>query len=882
MSNSATFSYAQAAKGQSAVQSVQSSLAQSQAPSTTSTQSRDTAPTPSTRAPSVAVSTTSNELDGSQHTRSSSVKPDSLSLNSSDAGSVSASDKAVESSILPNQSAEKVLGGGLPQGAERRGRGQTLTSQATDAGDSKKGRKGRKGRTTEKESDQGQDQDKKESVPLKVELSEAPVPTVNIWTQRQEARAAKVKPTSSVATQPRGTNNTNAAQTDGVSNASSQDHKQRALQNDGADGAATHGKSSSGGVKPPKKDAEQSRTAGNQMSRRPAPRGARAPNGEDRQAFEAQGPIVNNTSSWPTPETAANGVKVQVNNEKPEKEEKDESGPSKPQEKKKWVTVPFVPTVTFETPMPARGSRGGRANGTRGGRDGAVRGNHPRGASTERNQDNTTMAGATSIAPPASKRASVDMHTSRDNRKPQAQAGTGRVSGEVLPASSKAEASKQTPADSDRGITSQHNLARATGPSVRADETTKLPQPARENGMHSMKDSNFQGQTNGNRNDRTRGSTRGRGGHPTVNGVGHPQSQFTQSSAGYNYQANAAFRQPNSPYVPGYTAMPFGGPFPVQTAGGHHRNRPSSGTNRSQGSARHQSSRPSYPVLSSPYDAGMFPPNSPYAAYGADPNHILSVVLSQVEYYFSIDNLCKDTYLRKFMDSQGFVPLGVIASFKRMQEIAQDYQLIRIACDNSPHIEFVVTDEGLDKVRRREQWQPWVLNMHLRHPSAQNDGPVSYRPFSSQMSYWPQLIPFAGEANPLFSPTGTDSHFSHHLNGNSATSPTSNGMNGHSRPSESQLSAAVPEFSPIGNPIMGGTNQTVFSDANANGQMLDNANGQMLDNASKKGSAVSYLGEQVGFLPNGSHKTGGMEQISHYDELTTNGINGNTHGTESY
>lgn len=214
------------------------------------------------------------------------------------------------------------------------------------------------------------------------------------------------------------------------------------------------------------------------------------------------------------------------------------------------------------------------------------------------------------------------------------------------------------------------------------------------------------------------------------------------------------------------------------------------------------------------------------------------------------------------MDSQGFVPLNIIAGFKRMQEIAADWQLIRIACDNSPHIEYVITDDGQDKVRRREQWQPWVLAMHMRHPAAQNDGPTSFRPFESHMAYWPQM--FAYSVSPMFSPTGTESHFSHYVNGNGVTSPTNSGVNGHHRSADSQLSATVPEFSPTGNPATEAAGQQIM------GTSDPQANEFKGDTIHKKGSLTSDSPSPVG-----------LEQNGQVDQSAINGVNAN-HGTEGY
>ena len=65
------------------------------------------------------------------------------------------------------------------------------------------------------------------------------------------------------------------------------------------------------------------------------------------------------------------------------------------------------------------------------------------------------------------------------------------------------------------------------------------------------------------------------------------------------------------------------------------------------------------PPVNMPYDAGMYsqPPFNYFET------NILTLVQTQIEYYFSIDNLCKDMFLRKHMDSQGLVFLNTIAQF---------------------------------------------------------------------------------------------------------------------------------------------------------------------------------------------------------------------------
>lgn len=45
------------------------------------------------------------------------------------------------------------------------------------------------------------------------------------------------------------------------------------------------------------------------------------------------------------------------------------------------------------------------------------------------------------------------------------------------------------------------------------------------------------------------------------------------------------------------------------------------------------------------------------------------VLRQQVEYYFSADNLCRDSFLRTHMDKDGFVPLALLAAFPKVRSL---------------------------------------------------------------------------------------------------------------------------------------------------------------------------------------------------------------------
>src|SRR5689334_2208693 len=80
-------------------------------------------------------------------------------------------------------------------------------------------------------------------------------------------------------------------------------------------------------------------------------------------------------------------------------------------------------------------------------------------------------------------------------------------------------------------------------------------------------------------------------------------------------------------------------------------------------------------------------------------------------------------FLRKNMDSQGYVPLSVIASFKRIKALTEDIDLLRNVCNQIKSIEFLPGEDGDDRLRRREGWENFTLPLEDRLPLAQNDGP---------------------------------------------------------------------------------------------------------------------------------------------------------------
>ncbi|BDA41797.1 probable La-related protein 1 at C-terminar half [Coccomyxa sp. Obi] len=93
---------------------------------------------------------------------------------------------------------------------------------------------------------------------------------------------------------------------------------------------------------------------------------------------------------------------------------------------------------------------------------------------------------------------------------------------------------------------------------------------------------------------------------------------------------------------------------------------------------------------------------------------IEEAVRRQIEYYFSVENLCKDMFLRKKMDCEGWIPTAVIASFNRVRMLTPDLAIILRALRGSPVVE---TSADQLSIRARDGWQNWVLPEDQRDAS---------------------------------------------------------------------------------------------------------------------------------------------------------------------
>lgn len=714
---------------------------------------------------------------------------------------------------------------------ERNSSGRAVYKMNEGNTDSLEGKKGKRQKSTEIEVD-------REEVKTDV-LVPAPLPAVNFWQQRKE-KFAKISSTQ-VSHNPKPS--LDAVSNYGPANSSIKytDPKKRSKQSGTDSGERQSGQSQNGGFREASTTGRSLKKGGNgpfrfkedQQNKRNGTRGGRQIEKEEKLSSSLAPPPVEDASSWPTPETVFEEDKRKVQG-KHEREERDDSASNRPRQKEKWVPVPYIPTVTFNTPIPTRGGR--TRGGTRAGRgDPEVRLNHGQthSVSGEKSQsapsDNantsctadkidTKEPNNTTSAP--SKRQLGDTSNTRKSFNAQftekVKSNHSRIenhsnneyhhSTKLSQPDQRLEESRDSkphPGEISHSFKQEQNQAGDISKSSTTNRRSESNMKHSDNVLGKDNQHQSRDRVEG-RTDRSRGGYRGRGGHSSyTNGHSHHSSNYS-NGVSTQHQNGYSIRQ--GPYSPPL-APPFNAQFVPASRNGRVGPRsqsiPSSGIygrysqnngSVSQTLASIQSPTPIYDYA--PMQQLSATPYPPFI----DHVSVHAMVTMQLEYYFSIDNLCKDVYLRKHMDSQGFVFLSFIAGFKRIQALTQDFELIRFACHESDVIELVRGEDGIDRLRRKEGWEKWVLTMDERDESTKNPGPTYWHPpqYNQKSQYIGQMILTSPHPSCMIPYPGSETNYSS-FNKDGSVIPLLNGTEVYQP--QTPLSAAVADFAPSLPPI---------------------------------------------------------------------------------
>ncbi|KAH9822619.1 hypothetical protein DFH28DRAFT_1049885 [Melampsora americana] len=132
-----------------------------------------------------------------------------------------------------------------------------------------------------------------------------------------------------------------------------------------------------------------------------------------------------------------------------------------------------------------------------------------------------------------------------------------------------------------------------------------------------------------------------------------------------------------------------------------------------------------YPVF------GNYDRPAPLLAYPYPLDPVQYYVLGQCEYYFSVENLVKDCFLRSHMDDEGWVKIDTISSFNRIKTLSTDQNLIKEVMSLSAFLE---VDGERNLVRKKGDWSEWLLpipplqpypSVAEVHPTASQPSPAS-------------------------------------------------------------------------------------------------------------------------------------------------------------
>lgn len=199
--------------------------------------------------------------------------------------------------------------------------------------------------------------------------------------------------------------------------------------------------------------------------------------------------------------------------------------------------------------------------------------------------------------------------------------------------------------------------------------------------------------------------------------------------------------------------------------------------------------RQAYPVF------GNYDRPAPLLVYPYPLDPVQYYVLGQCEYYFSVENLVKDCFLRSHMDNEGWVKIDTISSFNRIKTLSTDLDLIKEVMSLSAFLE-VDTERNL--VRKKGDWSEWLLPIPPLepYPSLTEAPPVASQPSpASDVPVTPLQDPVTSSTDIMSPATTDDSSMQPTLSAeNSDRSSSMDQLTQGSSPSEGVVDSSLPSL----------------------------------------------------------------------------------------
>jgi la-related protein 1 len=86
-----------------------------------------------------------------------------------------------------------------------------------------------------------------------------------------------------------------------------------------------------------------------------------------------------------------------------------------------------------------------------------------------------------------------------------------------------------------------------------------------------------------------------------------------------------------------------------------------------------------------------------------------------------MENLLKDVFLRKHMTDEGWLPIGLLAGFRRIESMTTDLSIVIEAIQASTLLEANAQNSHIRL--RNDEWRRWILAPQQSAPGAPSAAP---------------------------------------------------------------------------------------------------------------------------------------------------------------